>query len=164
MRYHDQPTIEVEMKVAATPEEVWPVVTDITLPVDLPGELYEAEWLADADGPAVGARFVGRNRIDNLGQTETVCTVVELEPGRRWVYSVNVGDMEPWAQWGFEVDPSRDGSVVRQFVRIGLAPSPLKVAIDAAPEKEGRIISRRLGGFRDAITANLEEVRRRCEA
>ena len=48
MCYHDQPTIEVEMKVAATPEEVWPVVTDITLPVDLPGELYEAEWLADA--------------------------------------------------------------------------------------------------------------------
>jgi hypothetical protein len=72
--------------------------------------------------------------------------------------------MEPWAHWGFEVDPSRDGSVVRQFVRIGLAPSPLKVAIDAAPEMEGRIIARRLGGFRDAITANLEEVRRRCEA
>ncbi|MFT4199412.1 SRPBCC family protein [Gordonia sp. (in: high G+C Gram-positive bacteria)] len=175
MRYRDQPTVEVETKVSAPPEQVWAAVTDIRLPVDLPGELQDAQWLDGADGPVVGARFVGRNEIENVGKTETVCTVVDVEPGRRWVWSVNAGagsgasgpnetgDLEPWAQWGFEVDPSREGSVVRQFARIGLAPSPLKAAIDANPELEGRIIARRLAGFRDAMTANLEEVRRRCE-
>ena len=39
MRYRDQPTVEVEIKVPAPPDAVWPVVTDIALPVDLPGEL-----------------------------------------------------------------------------------------------------------------------------
>ncbi|MFT3900850.1 MAG: SRPBCC family protein [Gordonia sp. (in: high G+C Gram-positive bacteria)] len=163
MRYRDQPTVEVETKVAAPPERVWDVVTDIRLPVDLPGELYDAQWLDGADGPAVGERFVGRNEIENVGKTETVCTVVDVEPGRRWVWSVNAGDLEPWAQWGFEVDPSRDGAVVRQFARIGLAPSPLLSAIEANPDLEGRIIARRLAGFREAMVANLEEVRRRCE-
>lgn len=163
MRYRDLPTVEVEVKVGAAPEAVWPVITDVALPVELPGELYAAEWLDGASEPAVGARFVGRNEVEGIGKTETVCTVIEVEPGRRWVWEVNVGDAEPWAQWGFEVDPSRDGSVVRQFARIGLAYSPLKAAIDNAPEMEGRIISRRLAGFREAMTANLEEVRRRCE-
>jgi hypothetical protein len=52
--------------------------------------------------------------------------------------------------------------VVRQFARIGLAPAPLSAVIADAPEMEGRIISRRLASFRDAMTANLHEVRRRC--
>ncbi|WP_161928660.1 SRPBCC family protein [Gordonia crocea] len=164
MRYRDQPTVEVEISVGAEPSAVWPVVTDIALPVGLPGELQRVEWLDGATEPVVGARFVGHNNIEGVGRTETICTVVEVEPERRWVYEVTTGDMVPWAQWGFEVDPSRTGSVVRQFARIGLAPSPLKAAIDAAPEKEGRIISRRLAGFRAAITANLDEVRRRCES
>ena len=163
MRYRDQPTVEVEIKVAAAPEVVWPVVTDIELPTAVPGELFEAEWQDGADAPVVGAKFLGRNQIEGAGQAETLCTVVEVEPGRRWVWTVEAGGQEPWAQWGFEVDPSRDGSVVRQFARIGLAPSPLSAIIEQAPEMEGRIIARRLNTFRDAITANLEEVRRRCE-
>ncbi|GAB08396.1 putative oxidoreductase [Gordonia araii NBRC 100433] len=164
MRYRDLPTVEVEAKIAAPPEQVWPVVTDITLPVEPAGELYDAQWIGGAVAPAVDAQFVGRNRSDFVGEWETVCTVIDLEPGRRWVWSVGAADMEPWAQWGFEVDPSRDGSVVRQFARIGLGWSPLKGAIDASPEKEGRIIAGRMAVLREAMTANLEEVRRRCEA
>ncbi|QKT08224.1 SRPBCC family protein [Gordonia sp. X0973] len=163
MRYRDQPTVEVEAKIGAAPERVWRSVADISLPVDQPGELYGAQWIDGASEPAVGAQFVGRNRSDFVGEWETLCTVVDVEPGRRWVWSVAAPEADPWAQWGFEVDPSRDGSVVRQFVRMGLGWSPLKGAIDAAPEKEGRIIAGRMAALREAMTANLEEVRRRCE-
>lgn len=147
MRYRDQPTVEVEIKVPAPPDAVWPVVTDIALPVDLPGELVCATWLDGADGLVVGAKFVGHNSIDGVGRTESLCTVVEVGPGRRWVWAVHAGDCEPWAHWGFEVDPSRGGSVVRQFARIGLAPSPLSAVIVDATEMAGRIISRRLASF-----------------
>lgn len=163
MRYRDLPTAEVETVVEATPEEVWAVVTDITLPAVCAGELVGAEWLDGANGPALGARFAGKNESQFIGRWETICTVVDLEPGRRWVWEVGAEGADPWAQWGFEVDPSRKGAVVRQFVRIGLGWSPMVLAIEAAPEKEGRIVAGRLAEHRTAMEANLAEAKRRAE-
>jgi hypothetical protein len=163
MRYRDLPTAEVETVVEATPAEVWAVVTDIGLPAACAGELVGAEWLDDATGPVVGARFVGHNESKFIGRWETICTVIDVEPGRRWVWEVAAEDAEPWAQWGFEVDPSRQGAVLRQFARIGLGWSPMVMAIDAAPEKEGRIVAGRLAEHRAAMEANLAEAKRRAE-
>lgn len=164
MRYRDLPTVEVELVIAATAESVWEIVTDITLPVDNTGELVGAVWLDGAHEPVVGAKFIGRNSNDYIGEWETICRVIDVEPGRRWVWEVAVEGAEPWAQWGFEVDPSRQGSVVRQFARLGLGRSPMLTAIENAPEKEGRIVSARLGEHRRAMSANLDEVKRRAES
>lgn len=163
MRYRDLPTVEVELAIAGPPEKVWEVVTDIELPVACAGELIGVEWLDGATTPTLGARFVGRNRSEYIGEWETICTVIDLEPGRRWVWEVSAEGAEPWAQWGFEVDPSRQGSLVRQFGRLGLGWSPMVAAIENSPEKEGRIVSARLAEHRAALTANLEEVKRRVE-
>ncbi|HZP28186.1 MAG TPA: SRPBCC family protein [Acidimicrobiia bacterium] len=53
---------EASVTVAAVPEAVWAVVSDVTRVGEWSGECRGCEWVGDARGPAVGARFRGRNR------------------------------------------------------------------------------------------------------
>ncbi|MFC0316272.1 SRPBCC family protein [Gordonia phosphorivorans] len=158
MRLRDNPIIEVSRKLDCTPERAWELVTDITLPTSADGELFAAEWLDDADAVAVGARFVGHNRNDTLGEWSTTSVITEVEDGRRWVWSVGPEDAQPWAVWGFEVEPAREGSIVRQWARFGAGDSPLRGFIDAQPEKEARIISGRMAVWQAGMEANLDVV------
>ncbi len=154
MRYRDCPTVEATERIAASRDAAWAAVTDIALPIGTSPELRSVEWLDGADGVALGARFMGTNANVHLGEWQTRCEVVDVEPGRRWAYDVGEPGA-PWARWGFEVDEVRDQVVVRQWVRLGPNPSGLTLAIDAMPEREGRIIEVRLGELRDAMAATL---------
>jgi hypothetical protein len=162
VRYRDQPTVEVTQLVHCDIATAWDYVTDITVPARCSTELQTAEWLDDADRVAVGARFRGRNTNDAIGTWETVCVVVEVEDQRRWVW--NVGDRdEPVASWGFEVEPASDGVLIRQWARMGPAPSGLNVVIAAQPDKEARIVARRLAQWQQGMAANLEWIRIQAE-
>ncbi|GAA0604494.1 SRPBCC family protein [Sporichthya brevicatena] len=156
MRYRDCPTTECSTRVAAPPEAVWELVTDITLPARFSPELKAAEWLDGATGVAVGNRFRGHNCNDVMGDWSTTCLVSEVEEGRRWVWQVVYEDGEVSSSWGFEVEPGRDATTVRQWGRMGPGPSGLTPAILAMPDKEGRIIARRLAEWRAGMTANLD--------
>jgi uncharacterized protein YndB with AHSA1/START domain len=158
MRYRDQPTVEVEERIAGDPALIWELVTDIGLPPRFSGELQSTEWMDGATGVEVGCRFRGTNRNPALGEWTTECTVVEVEPGERWVWQVRSGEQR-MATWGFEVDPGRDAVTVRQWARMGPDPSGLNVAIDAMPDKEGRIIARRMAEWRTNMAANLAGIK-----
>lgn len=163
MRYRDNPTVEVEERIAGDPAAIWDLVTDITLPARFSSELQEVEWLDGASGVEVGSRFRGSNRHEALGEWATECDVVEVEPGRRWVWQVN-GSEGVMASWGFEVDPGRDAVTVRQWARMGPDRSGLTFAIESMPDKEGRIVARRLAEWRKNIAANLTGIRELIEA
>lgn len=158
MRYRDQPTVQVEERLRGDPEHIWDLVTDIALPARFSTELQRVEWLDGADGVAVGARFRGHNQNPDLGEWTTESEVVEVEPGRRWVWAVG-GPEGTMATWGFEVDPGREAVTVRQFARMGPARSGLSIAIDAMPDKESRIVSHRLAQWREGMEANLAGLR-----
>ncbi|MEZ5210315.1 MULTISPECIES: SRPBCC family protein [unclassified Gordonia (in: high G+C Gram-positive bacteria)] len=158
MRLRDNPTVEVTRRLPCPPERAWELVTDIELPVRAAGELQEVQWLDGASSVAVGARFGGRNANDDLGEWHTVSTVTEVDPGRRWVWSVGPEAAEPWAYWGFEVEPARDGSLVRQWAKIGDGESPLAGFVARMPEKEGRIVEQRLGVWRHGMESNLDHL------
>lgn len=162
MRYRDCPTVEVEERVAGDPAAIWALVTDIGLPARFSDELKAAEWIGEASGVGVGSRFRGRNQNDILGDWATECEVVEVEPGRRWTWDVH-GPDGVMATWGFEVDPGRDAVTVRQWARMGPGPSGLTPAIDSMPDKEGRIIARRIGEWRTNIAANLAGIKQIIE-
>jgi uncharacterized protein YndB with AHSA1/START domain len=164
MRYRDCPTVECSTRVAADPEAVWALVTDITLPTRYSPELRAAEWLDGATGVAVGNRFRGHNKHEALGEWTTECAVSEVEDGRRWVWQVHNADNEVMASWGFEVEPGRDATTVRQWARMGPAPSGLAGAIAAMPEKEARIVARRLAEWQAGITANLAGIEQQLGA
>ncbi len=158
VRYRDQPTIEVTQRVNCDVATAWARVTDIGLPARCSQELQRAEWLGDADGVTVGARFRGRNENPAMGVWETECEIIEVEPERRWVWNV-VGPDGPIATWAFEVEPTSDGALIRQWARMGPGPSGLTYAITARPEKEARIVAGRLAEWRANMQANLDCIR-----
>lgn len=160
MRYRDCPTMECSVRVAACAEDAWALVTDISLPTRFAGELQSAEWLDGSTGVAVGARFRGHNKHEALGEWTTESVVSEVEEGRRWVWHVFNADGEASASWGFEVEPGRDATTIRQWAKMGPALSGLRGAIESMPDKEGRIVARRLEEWQAALTANLEGIQR----
>ena len=163
MRYRDQPTIEVTQRVHCDVATAWGYVTDITLPARCSAELQSVDWLDDAGRVEVGARFRGRNKNAAIGDWETVCEVAEVEDGRRWVWNV-LGHDGPIASWGFEVEPASDGVLIRQWARMGPGPSGLSIPISAQPEKEARIVARRLSEWQQNMQANLDWIRAQVEA
>lgn len=141
----------------------WRYVTDITVPARCSAELQSVEWLDGSDRVAVGARFRGSNKNDAIGEWQTVSEVVEVEDQRRWVWNV-LGQDGPIASWGFEVEPASDGVVIRQWGRMGPGRSGLNAGIAAQPDKEARIVARRLAEWQRNMAANLEWIRAQAEA
>lgn len=160
MRYADGPTVEVDVLIAAPVEEVWEIVTDINLPAEFSTEFLGAEWLDD--GPALGAGFVGHNRHDALGEWETTSWVNRFEPPHAFGWAVSDPD-NPSATWWFALDEQEGGVRVRQGARMGPAPSGLTVAISAMPDKEERIVGRRLEEWERNMRATLEGIKQRIE-
>jgi uncharacterized protein YndB with AHSA1/START domain len=161
VRYAEGPTAEVEVLVAAPPERVWALVTDIDLPARFSQELLGAEWLDE--GPALGARFVGRSRHEALGAWETTSWVNRYEPPRAFGWAVSDPD-EPSATWWFELEEEEGGVRLRQCARMGPAPSGLSIAIAAMPDKEERIVARRLQEFERNMLATLEGMKQLAES
>ena len=156
MRYADAPTAEVEVLVRAPADRLWTLITDIDLPARFSEELEGAEWL-DA-GPAVGARFQGRSAHPAIGNWETTCVVTKCESERVFEWAVGDADNAS-ARWRFELEPSADGVLLRQWCQIGPAPSGLTPAIQAMPDKEERIIARRLDEHRANMQATVEGIK-----
>lgn len=162
MRYRDQPTLEVTQLVGCDVPTAWSYVTDINLPARCSAELQSVEWLDGADRVEIGARFRGRNQNDAIGNWETVCEVVEVEQESRWVWNV-LGHDGAIATWGFEVEPTSTGTLIRQWARMGPAPSGLSIPIAAQPDKEARIVARRLADWQRNMQANLDWIRSQIE-
>lgn len=162
LRYADGPTMEVDVLVDAGPEAVWALVTDIELPARFSSEFNGAAWLDGVTGPALGARFVGRNEHNAIGTWETTATVVELEPPR--VFGWCIGDPEaPSAAWRFTLTPEGGGTRLAQWMRMGPARSGINFAIDAMPDKESRILHRRLAEHRANMAATLAGIKALAE-
>ena len=160
MKYAEGPTTEATVHVAAPPERVWELVSDIHLIASLSTELQEVEWI---DGPAaLGAAFRGRNRHPLAGEWTTTSRVVEFVPPQ--VFAWAVGDpANPAALWRFELTPRDGGTELRQWARMGPGPSNLNIAIAAMPHKEERIVAGRLREWQAGIDANLAGIKKLAE-
>ncbi len=154
--------MEVTRRVRCDIGTAWGFVTDITLPTRCSAELHSVEWLGGATEVRVGNRFRGRNSNATVGDWETTCEIVEVERQRRWVWNV-LGYDGPVASWGFEVEPTSDGVLIRQWARIGPGRSGLDVSIAAHPDREGRIVAGRLAEWQRNMQANLEWIRSQVE-
>jgi uncharacterized protein YndB with AHSA1/START domain len=163
LRYADCPGAEVEIDIQAAPEVVWRLVSDIELPARFSSEFRGAEWLDGASRPALGARFVGHNHHPAIGEWDTTATVVEFEPGR--VFGWVIGDPEaPSASWRFSLQPVGAATRLTQEMTMGPARSGINLAIDAMPEKESKILHRRLAEHRANMEANLRGIKDATEA
>lgn len=149
------------MHIDAPAARVWELVSDIDLPARFSSEFQGATW-DDNAGPALGSRFHGRNRHDAIGEWVTACTVVAFESERIFGWAVGDAD-EPGASWRFELEADGDGTLLKQWMRMGPARSGLNVAIDRMPDKEERIIERRQDEHRRNMTATVEGIKALAE-
>lgn len=161
-RLADRPTTQVRTWIAATPEQVWPVVSDIARLPAGSSELRAVQWLDGATAPAPGARFHGHNRNDVLGDWTTTSHVIECEPGRAFAWAVQ-DPAEPNATWSFTLEPRDGGTELSYRVRIGPGRSGLTMAVDRMPEKEQKIVHRRLCDLETNMNATLEHLKRGVE-
>lgn len=73
--------VTVSRRIAASPDLVWSLVSDVTRMGEWSPETERGVWLKGATGPTVGARFKGENQLGKKSWA-TVCEVVDAEPGR----------------------------------------------------------------------------------
>jgi Polyketide cyclase / dehydrase and lipid transport len=94
--------------MAAPATKIWDLVADVRNTGRFSPETFEAEWLDDATGPVVGARFRGHVKRNEIGPVYwTTCRVTACEPGREFGFDVLVGE-RPANHWHYELAP-RDG-------------------------------------------------------
>jgi uncharacterized protein YndB with AHSA1/START domain len=104
--------VTVTRQIAAPPELVWTLLSDLPRMGAWSPENTGGEWIRGATGPAAGAKFRGTN--SNHGKSwKTVATVVDAEPGRRFSFFVKAGGL-PISEWSFELEPSEAGCTVTQ--------------------------------------------------
>jgi hypothetical protein len=104
--------VQVEERIAAPPEALYGLVSDITRTGEWSPENVGGRWLGDASAPVVGARFRGANRR-GFRRWSTTCTVVAADPGRRFAFDVAFAGI-PVARWTYEFAPSGDTTVVTE--------------------------------------------------
>lgn len=160
MRYDDGPTAEADVIIQAPAARVWALVTDIDLPARFSTEFRGADWL---DEPGLGARFVGRNEHPAMGEWQTTCTVTVHEPHRAFGWAVE-DPADPAATWQFDLSEEPEGIRLTQRVRMGPGISGLSFAILAMPDKEERIVARRLEEFERNMRATLDGIKALAEA
>jgi uncharacterized protein YndB with AHSA1/START domain len=162
LRYSDCPTVEVTVTIAASPDLVWGLVSDIQLPARFSSEFLGAEWLDGVTAAASGARFVGRNNHPAIGEWQTTSTICDFEPGRRFGWAVGDAD-QPSATWRFTLEPDGAGTRLTQWMQMGPARSGINLAIDAMPEKESKILHRRVAEHRANMEATLAGIKHLVE-
>jgi hypothetical protein len=111
----DQPTRgSVSVDVAASPEDVYALVSDITRMGEWSPECTGGRWLGGASGPAVGVRFVGTNKARFAWSTTS--RVVAAEPGRRFAFERDRPPGFGAVRWSYDIEPIDGGTrVVESF-------------------------------------------------
>jgi hypothetical protein len=108
--------------MTAPADEIWRLITDVHSIGRYSPEVFEAEWLDGATGPALGARFRGHVKRNEIGPVYwTVCRVTACEPGREFGFEVLVGGRAV-NNWHYRLAPSGGGTDVTESFRMASSP------------------------------------------
>src|SRR4051812_42214236 len=76
---------DASLRIAAPPETVYELVTDITRMGEWSPECIGCDWMDGHDGPVVGAQFHGHNR-NGSNEWTTPNTIVVADAGREFTW------------------------------------------------------------------------------
>jgi hypothetical protein len=112
--------------MAAPADKIWDLIANVRNTARFSPEVFEAEWLGDATGPALGAKFRGHVRRNEIGPVYwTTCEVTACEPGREFGFAVLLGDRAV-NNWHYRLAPASGGTDVTESFR--LTPSAFTAA------------------------------------
>lgn len=159
---------EASTLIAAEPERIWQLVTDVTRMGEWSPVTYKCEWLDGATEAKVGARFKGFNKMPPA-RWWTVCEVTAAERGRVFEFvtvdvsapfSIGVKAPREMTRWRYEFEPQGGGTRVTESYVVHHTPPLL-----AIPEKLARAIgaSRSVDRRRAKTNLGMEETLRRLK-
>lgn len=105
--------VEVSKVMNAAPERVYELVSDLPRMGEWSPENQGGAWVAGATGPAVGAKFKGKNRKGGK-RWSTISTVVAADPGKEFAFDVSVKGFAV-ARWGFRMEAAEGGTNVTEY-------------------------------------------------
>jgi uncharacterized protein YndB with AHSA1/START domain len=105
--------LEISLDIAASPEQAYAAISDVTRMGEWSEECYSCEWHEGFDGPAVGAIFDGHNRNGEHEWT-TQGKVVEADPGRAFTFECSLFDFH-FSTWGYRFEPTETGCRVTEW-------------------------------------------------
>ena len=100
-------SVSVTRSIAAPPDRVWALISDVTRMGEWSPETTSAEWLKGATGPAPGAKFRGTNR-NGKKEWKGGATIVEAVPGRVFAFQVKAAGLNV-AEWRYTFEPTATG-------------------------------------------------------
>lgn len=142
---------EVSRQIAASPETVWSLVSDVTRMVEWSPVLVGCEWIGGAGGPEVGARFVGHNRQSGMRWSRE-CVITACEPGRELAFQTFFKGA-PSTRWRYLFEPSGDGTKVTESYEIVSMPRYVR-----AVRKIPGMIEKGASGARAGMELTLERI------
>jgi len=75
----------------------------------------QAAWAdAGGDGPAVGRRFRGTNRLPIVHRWTSTATITACEPGRRFAFAVGKNPDDPNTLWSYDFAATPAGTRVTE--------------------------------------------------
>jgi hypothetical protein len=112
-----EPWITRSVRIDASADAVWSMVTDLPRMGEFSPENIGGYWLDG--GPFLGAKFRGTNQNDGK-QWWTRVTVVECEPGRLFTFDVRAPIGIRVSRWSYEITPTTTGCVLAEhWYRVG---------------------------------------------
>ncbi len=109
---------EVTVWMAAPPETVWALVSDVTRIGEFSPETFEARWTGTSTGPQVGATFAGHVKRNGVGPTYWApCIVTACVPNDVFEFAVGTATM-PINHWGYRLRALDGGTEVTEFFRL----------------------------------------------
>jgi Polyketide cyclase / dehydrase and lipid transport len=109
--------------VDAPADLLYELVAELTHMGDWSPECRAVEWVDGATGPAVGARFVGRNQGGPFGLMKWARHghVVTAEAGHEFAFATEEGGREGTV-WTYRFQPHADGTLVTESYRVDWIP------------------------------------------
>lgn len=106
-----EPDASAHIDVAASPDRVYALVSDLPGLARLSEEFVRGAWLGQDTGPRVGARFKAANRR-GVRRWSTVCTVTDASPAR-FAFDVRSLGLAV-ARWQYDIEPTDGGCRVTE--------------------------------------------------
>jgi hypothetical protein len=132
----------------ASAQAVWNLVTDITRIGEFSPETFDAEWLDGATGPALGVRFRGHVKRNEIGPTYwTTCRITYCEPGSDFGYTIVINNRSI-NNWRYQITPAGGGVDVTESFML-------------TPNFGSRVYGATIGRLR--TRRNLNDMRRTLE-
>jgi len=149
--------VEVTATFDASIDEVWALLSDVERMAGLGPEHVAARW--ETAGPAVGARFTGRNRIGDL-EWDVHCVVTACRPPEfiEWTVGEAPDHSSTWS-YALSAEPGAASSgrpgaatVVVQRFRHGPGFSYVRQRVEQSPDRAQLVVVRRS----EMLAANMD--------